>query len=75
MLTRSEEVGGKLRAMMPWIEKKQLVDKARNWDWLPLFDQGGVSCAPLIVGVPEGLCVRCERKRTQILRQFFVLHA
>ena len=25
-----EEVGGKLRAMMPWIEKNKLVDKARN---------------------------------------------
>jgi ketol-acid reductoisomerase len=25
-----EEVGGKLRAMMPWIGKGKLVDKARN---------------------------------------------
>ncbi|HTE83060.1 MAG TPA: ketol-acid reductoisomerase, partial [Reyranella sp.] len=25
-----EEVGEKLRAMMPWIKEKALVDKARN---------------------------------------------
>jgi ketol-acid reductoisomerase len=25
-----EEVGAKLRAMMPWIAKNKLVDKARN---------------------------------------------
>ena len=25
-----EEVGGKLRAMMPWIKKNQLVDQAKN---------------------------------------------
>lgn len=25
-----EEVGSKLRAMMPWIAKNQLVDKAKN---------------------------------------------
>jgi ketol-acid reductoisomerase len=25
-----EEVGGKLRAMMPWIKEKALVDKSRN---------------------------------------------
>ena len=25
-----EQVGEKLRAMMPWIAKNQLVDKARN---------------------------------------------
>jgi ketol-acid reductoisomerase len=25
-----EEVGGKLRAMMPWISKNALVDKAKN---------------------------------------------
>jgi len=25
-----EEVGGKLRAMMPWIAKNKLVDKTRN---------------------------------------------
>jgi len=25
-----EEVGGRLRAMMPWITKNALVDKARN---------------------------------------------
>ncbi len=25
-----EDVGGKLRAMMPWIAKNKLVDKARN---------------------------------------------
>jgi ketol-acid reductoisomerase len=25
-----EEVGGRLREMMPWIREKQLVDKSRN---------------------------------------------
>ena len=25
-----EEVGGRLRAMMPWLKKDQLVDKAKN---------------------------------------------
>jgi ketol-acid reductoisomerase len=25
-----EEVGGRLRAMMPWIAKNKLVDKTRN---------------------------------------------
>jgi ketol-acid reductoisomerase len=25
-----EEVGGKLRAMMPWIAKNKLVDKTKN---------------------------------------------
>jgi ketol-acid reductoisomerase len=25
-----EQVGGKLRAMMPWIRERALVDKARN---------------------------------------------
>src|SRR4029078_10131580 len=39
-----EEIGAKLRDMMPWIKKGALVDKTRNWNLPPFLSPRPPMC-------------------------------